>query len=161
MAAGGQEIVCSTIEVWKEKFEEFKRSKKLVVLSFCDSGCHAREFMVPVLIGLAKKLPKVTFLKADPKLPAKPYAFTLRFCLISVFGRWEVNYILLKEGEIVDRIEGSNKTTGVLCRTGTCQATTWNFSLKGFSLPEEPKALQKYNIHPKANGNTYSHNYEV
>ncbi|CAN1314607.1 Thioredoxin H1 [Linum perenne] len=57
MAEEGQVISCTTVEIWKEKFESASQSKKLVNFSSF--------FSAPVLADLAKKMPNVLFLKVD------------------------------------------------------------------------------------------------
>ncbi|CAN1824138.1 Thioredoxin H1 [Linum perenne] len=93
MAEEGQVISCTTVEIWKEKFESASQSKKLVNFSSF--------FSAPVLADLAKKMPNVLFLKVDVDE------------LRTVAAEFEVEamptFIFFKEGKIVGKVIGARK----------------------------------------------------
>ncbi|CAN1314605.1 Thioredoxin H1, partial [Linum perenne] len=96
MAEEGQVISCTTVEIWKEKFESASQSKKLAVVDFTASWCGPCRFIAPVLADLAKKMPNVLFLKVD-----------------TVAAEFEVEamptFIFFKEGKIVHKVIGARK----------------------------------------------------
>ncbi|CAN1824141.1 Thioredoxin H1, partial [Linum perenne] len=97
MAEEGQVISCTTVEIWKEKFESASQSKKLAVVDFTASWCGPCRFIAPVLADLAKKMPNVLFLKVD----------------VDELREFEVEamptFIFFKEGKIVGKVIGARK----------------------------------------------------
>ncbi|KAL4310631.1 hypothetical protein GQ457_01G025900 [Hibiscus cannabinus] len=94
MAEDGQIISCETVASWNEQLHTIKASKKLVVVNFTASWCGPSRSMIPILVELAKKLPDVIFFKTatrDFDVQALP------------------TFILLKQGNIVDKVVGARK----------------------------------------------------
>ncbi|GMI89761.1 thioredoxin H-type 5, THIOREDOXIN H-TYPE 5, LOCUS OF INSENSITIVITY TO VICTORIN 1 [Hibiscus trionum] len=101
MAEDGQLISCETVASWNEQLHTVKESKKLVVVNFTASWCAPSRSMIPILVELAKKLPDVIFFKVDvDDLKTATQDFDVEAL---------PTFILLKQGNIVDKVVGARK----------------------------------------------------
>ncbi|XP_039065657.1 thioredoxin H-type-like isoform X2 [Hibiscus syriacus] len=94
MAESGQVISCETIASLNDQLHTANASMKLVVVNFTASWCGPSRSMIPILVELAEKLPHVIFFKTvtrDFDVEALP------------------TFILLKQGNIVDKVVGACK----------------------------------------------------
>ncbi|XP_014499716.1 thioredoxin H-type [Vigna radiata var. radiata] len=100
-AEEGQVIGVHTVSDWKERLEKGKEANKLIVVDFTASWCGPCRFIAPILAEIAKKMPRVTFLKVDVDE------------LESVSKEWEIEamptFLFLKEGKLVDKVVGAKK----------------------------------------------------
>ncbi|BBG94879.1 thioredoxin H-type 1 [Prunus dulcis] len=101
MAEENQVIDCHTTEAWEEKLHKGNENKKLLVVDFTAWSYGPCQLIAPILAELAKKNPKVTFLKVDVDE------------LKTVSEKWGVDavptFLFLKEGKVVDKVVGAKK----------------------------------------------------
>ncbi|ERN01257.1 hypothetical protein AMTRI_Chr03g53380 [Amborella trichopoda] len=94
-------IPCHTKEEFDQQLQKAIESKKLVVIDFTATWCGPCRIMLPLLEDWAKEFPHVLFLKVDVDE------------LKSVTSDWDVEamptFILVKEGNILERIVGVRK----------------------------------------------------
>ncbi|KAF8022778.1 hypothetical protein BT93_F0326 [Corymbia citriodora subsp. variegata] len=101
MAEEGQVIGCHTVDAWKEHFKKGSESKKLVVVDFTASWCGPCRIMAPILTELARRMPNVLFLKVDvDELRTVSEEYSIEAM---------PTFLLLKEGQLVDRLVGAKK----------------------------------------------------
>nr|Q96419.1 RecName: Full=Thioredoxin H-type; Short=Trx-H [Fagopyrum esculentum]BAA13524.1 thioredoxin [Fagopyrum esculentum] len=101
MAEEAQVIACHTVQEWNEKFQKAKDSGKLIVIDFTASWCGPCRVITPYVSELAKKFPHVAFFKVDVD------------DLKDVAEEYKVeampSFVILKEGQEVERIVGARK----------------------------------------------------
>ncbi|KAE8719490.1 Thioredoxin H-type [Hibiscus syriacus] len=101
MAESGQVISCETIASLNDQLHTANASMKLVVVNFTASWCGPSRSMIPILVELAEKLPHVIFFKVD--------ADDLKTVTRDFDVEALPTFILLKQGNIVDKVVGACK----------------------------------------------------
>eukprot|EP00249_Psilotum_nudum_P034678 c54055_g1_i1 orf=133-474(-) len=101
MAHNGNVMSCRTTQFWLSKLQEAKTQSKLIVVDFTATWCGPCRIMAPFFVELSIKYSDVVFLKVDVDQ------------LEDVTTQWNVQamptFILIKDGEEVGRIVGSDK----------------------------------------------------
>ncbi|KAJ4769482.1 Thioredoxin [Rhynchospora pubera] len=103
MADHGNVVVVSSAQHFKEKVEEAKGAKKIVVIDFTATWCPPCRFIAPVFEALSKQFPDVVFLKVDVD-EQKEVAQEYNVSAMPTFA-------FLKDGVKVDEIIGADKTS--------------------------------------------------